>query len=70
MNQHKYPYFELKAVDTQPAAETVVAPQFTLRHVPAETDVELKIIPVQVVPGSDQKFFLFGEGIIPQNKEE
>jgi len=73
MNQHKYPYFELKAVDTPPPVqqdETVVAPQFTLRHVPAETDVELKIIPVQVVPGSDQKFFLFGEGIIPQNKEE
>ncbi|KHD08691.1 hypothetical protein PN36_03550 [Candidatus Thiomargarita nelsonii] len=69
MNQHKYPYFELKAVDTPPPVqqnETVVAPQFTLRHVPAETDVELKIIPV--VPG--QKFFLFGEGIIPQNKEE
>lgn len=69
MNQHKYPYFELKAVDTPPPVqqnETVVAPQFTLRHVPAETDVELKIIPV--VAG--QKCFLFGEGIIPQNKEE
>jgi len=60
MKQRKYPYFELKAVSTAKPPAAVVAPQFTLRHIPVQTDVEPKIIPVQIAPGSDQKF-LFGE---------
>ncbi|MEN8217339.1 MAG: hypothetical protein ABFS56_13415 [Pseudomonadota bacterium] len=62
MNQHKY--FELKLVDTPgTATQSVVAPQFALRPVPAESDADLKIIPVQVMPNtSEQRFFLFGQG--------
>jgi hypothetical protein len=71
MNQHKY--FELKLVDTpRTATQSVVAPQFALRPVPAESDADLKIIPVQVmqnIEDSEQRF-LFGQGIIPRTKKE